>query len=361
MSRRLTLPLALLLLALPPKLDAAAIGEADYARTAAALTDEVALPAVAAFATASADFARETAGLCTAADADPAAVQAGFLGLMEAWQRVQPLDFGPLRAGDGPARFEYWPDRRGIGARQLARVLKSEDPGVTSAESLAGKSVALGDLQALERLLFGDADGPSVLDPFRCAYARAIAELQAARAAALLAAWEGPDGQAAAMRDAVQGNELYYDAAEAVRDYLGALTHGLQTVAEAKLEPVLGHDTKTARPRAAESWRSGHSLANISANLATLEALVAAPEGLGDLAARAGDPLIGRTLRDMIEDARERLLALDGPLALLVRDTDAHAELTAIADQLERAHRLAEHTLAEALLLIAGFNASDGD
>ena len=360
MSHRTTLLLALLLLALPPELDAAAIGEADYARTATALTDEVALPAVAAFTTVSADFANEMAVFCAAADGDPATIRAGFLGLMDAWQHVQPLDFGPLRAGDGPARFEYWPDRRGIGARQLARVLKSADSSVTSAESLAGKSVALGDLQALERLLFGDADGPA-LDPFRCAYASAIAELQALRAAALLAAWEGPDGQAAAMRGAARGNELYYDAAEAVGDYLGALTHGLQFVAQAKLQPVLGHDTKTARPRAAESWRSSHSIANITANLATLETLVAAPGGLGDLAARAGDPLIGRTLRDMIEDARERLLALDQPLALLVRDTDAHAELTAIADQLDRAHRLAEHTLAEALLLIAGFNASDGD
>lgn len=358
MSRRPALPLALALLsALPLGLHAAELGEAAYARTATALTDAVALPAVDALGAASAGFATQMADFCATADGDPWPVQAGFLGLMDAWQHVQPLDFGPLRQDAGPARFQYWPDRRGTGGRQLAQVLASRDPSVTTAASLADKSVALGDLQALERLLFDDA-AEGTLDPFRCAYASAIATLQAERAATLVQDWEV---QAEALRTASTGNELYYDAAEAARDYLGALTHGLQFAVQTKLQPVVGDDPATARPRAAESWRSGHSAQNIAANLATLEALVATPDGFGDLAAAAGDPLIGRTLQAMLEDARQGLLALPMPLAMAAQDKDGHARLAAIADLLDRAHRLAEHTLAPTLGLTAGFNASDGD
>ncbi len=337
----------------------AAVDEAAYQRLATGLTDHVALPAVTGFRAATVDFAGTMTTFCaTPETADPATVEAGFATLMTAWQRVQPIDFGPLQSDGGPARFQYWPDRRGTGSRQLARVLKDDDPDVLDARSLAGKSVALADLQALERLLFEDGGAG---DPFRCAYAAAIAGVQAERAAALAGAWTAVDGQADAMRSATSGNDRYYDAAEAARDYLGALTHGLQRIVEAKLEPVLRDEAAAARPRAAESWRSGLSTADIIANLETLEALVTDPDGFAALAKEADDPLLGRTLAGMIGEARQRLQALPLPLAEASEDPPLHAELLEVADLLHRAHRLAEHTLAATVGLTAGFNASDGD
>ncbi len=348
--------LALLLLA---GTASAAVDEAAYQRLATGLTDHVALPAVAGFAAATAGFAEAmTASCATPETVDPAPVEAGFAEVMTAWQRVQPLDFGPLQSDAGPARFQYWPDRRGTGSRQLARVLKDGDPEVLDPRSLAQKSVALADLQALERLLFEDG---GAADPFRCGYATAIAGVQAGRAATLAAAWTATEGQAAAMRNAAQGNDLYYDAAEAARDYLGALTHGLQRIVEAKLEPVLRDSPAKARPRAAESWRSGLSTADIIANLETLEALVTDRDGFATLATEAGDPLLGRTLAGMIAEARQRLAALPVPLAAAAEDPALHAGLLEVADLLHRAHRLAEHTLAATVGLTAGFNASDGD
>ncbi|MEZ5864079.1 MAG: imelysin family protein [Geminicoccaceae bacterium] len=351
--------LALLLVVPGAPTARAAVGEADYQRLATGLTEQVALPAVAAFEAATAAFAGTMKEFCAAPEsADAVVVEGGFAAVMLAWQRVLPLDFGPLRKGDGPSRFQYWPDRRGTGGRQLARVLKDRDEAMLEPASLAGKSVALVDLQALERLLFED-DGP--VDPFRCGYAAAIAAVQAERAAAMAADWAGPDGQAAAMRTASQGNDLYYEAAEAARDYLGALTHGLQRIVEARLTPVLGDAPATARPRAAESWRSGLSTANILANLDTLEALLTDPDGFAALAKAAGDPLIGRTIASMIGEARQTLESLPVPLAEAAQDPELHPKLTHTADLLHRAHWLTEHTLAATVGLTAGFNASDGD
>jgi predicted lipoprotein len=352
-------PAAALTFLLIARTATAAVDDAAYQRLATGLTDHVALPAVTGFAAATKGFADAMAAFCAnPGAADPAAVAAGFATLMTAWQRVQPLDFGPLQSDAGPARFQYWPDRRGTGSRQLAGVLTGEDRDVLDARSLAQKSVALADLQALERLLF---EGGGAGDPFRCAYAAAITRVQAERAAALAVAWTAADGQADAMRGATSGNDLYYDATEAARDYLGALTHGLQRIVEAKLEPVLGDSPAKARPRAAESWRSGLSTADITANLETLEALVIDPDGFAALATAAGDPLLGRALAGMIADARQRLETLPLPLAQAAQDPALHAELVEIADLLHRAHRLAERTLADTVGLTAGFNASDGD
>ncbi len=83
--------------------------------------------------------------------------------------------------------------------------------------------------------------------------------------------------------------------------------------------------------------------------------------GFADLAATAGDPLIGRTLAGMIGEASDRLAALPKPLAVAVEDPELHAELRAIADLLANARSLAETSLAGAVGLTAGFNASDGD
>jgi predicted lipoprotein len=342
-------------------LGASAQSEADYERLNRSLTEAVALPAIGGLAAATARLAQALEGFCSAPDsAARPEIDAAFATAMAAWQRVQPLDFGPLMADDGPARFQYWPDRRGTGARQLGRILAGEDASVRDPATLAEKSVALRDLQALERLLW-DQDAPIEADPFRCAYAAAIARLQAGNAADLDAAWRGTGGFADLIFTAAAGNDAYYDAAEAARDYLDALSHGLERATSQKLLPVLGETPADARPRAAESWRSGLSTANLVANLETLQALLATEGGFADLAATGGDPLIGRTLAGMVADARERLQALPKSLELAVEDAVLRGELRVVADVMVRARSLAEASLAGAVGLTAGFNASDGD
>ena len=71
----------------------------------------------------------------------------------------------------------FWPDRKGIGLKQVQAALAAKDPTAADAAQLAGKSVAMQGLGALEFVLFGT--GAETLagtgDAYRCAYGAAIA------------------------------------------------------------------------------------------------------------------------------------------------------------------------------------------
>lgn len=279
-----------------------------------------------------------------------------FGDLLEAWQRVQPIAFGPVMEGLGPARFEFWPDRRGIAARQLRRVLATEDPALLGPGALAGASVALGDLQALERLLFGE--GGTVPGGYRCALATAVARHQTELARGLHEAWRDFTAEIEA---APGGGEVYYEPSEATRDFLKSLSGALGTVLVAKLAPVMGEDAASARPERAENGASGRSLASIAANLATARDLFATPGGLGDLLAAAGSGALAQGMARMLGEAVATARSVDLPLGEAVRDPQAREVLERLAEQIEGLRVLVDGTLVRELGLILGFNASDGD
>jgi predicted lipoprotein len=99
---------------------------------------------------------------------------------MLAWQRVQPVVFGPIVAGARSSVIQLFPDRRGVISRQLSRALAAKDPALVAPGELEGKSVALTGFPALEQILYDDerlpAPGRSTPDAdYACALAAAIA------------------------------------------------------------------------------------------------------------------------------------------------------------------------------------------
>ena len=93
----------------------------------------------------------------------------------------------------------FWPDRKGIGLKQVQAALADKDATAADPATLAGKSVAMQGLGALEFVLFGT--GAETLaatgDAYRCAYGAAIAGNLETIAAELDDAWQAPDGFAA--------------------------------------------------------------------------------------------------------------------------------------------------------------------
>ena len=250
----------------------------DHERLAIALVDSVVVPAYQDHATRTAALERAVAALCAApGDAGLAAAQRAFHAAMDAWQAAAVFDLGPVSTGAGRARIQFWPDRRGTGARQLRRALATEDPSLLAPGALAEKSVALGDLQALERLLF---DEPArLLEPasYRCALARAIAAHQAALASDLASAWTAPDGHRTAVVTAADGNDHYRDAREVALALFRSMVSMLESIVAQKLTRPLGDSLDEARPRRAESWRSERSAHNVVRNLDILIALFETP------------------------------------------------------------------------------------
>lgn len=338
------------------------IPSSGYLRMAGGLVDNVVVPVYRNYAESVQTLVEDLAPLCDApSEARLAEVREQFRRTMHAWQRAQPINFGPATDGAGLARVEFWPDKRGTGARQLRAALASEDPSLLDVDALTFKSVALTDLQALEQVLFDD--DATLLAPggYRCRFALSIARHQARLAQSILSDWTRQAGYVSMVKTAGDGNDVYFEAKGPARDIFKSFSGTLLLIVDVKLSRPLGESIEDARGTRAESWRSGQSLDNIVANLETLQELFDAPQGLGDLLSRAdAAPLadgISRRLGTALDSAR----AIPVPLAEAVADPAHRAQVVALRDEVQSLLHVTNEHVAQAVDLSKGFNASDGD
>ena len=347
--------------------------DADYAALARAVIDQVAIPAYAAYAQATKGLGPAIEAHCMGSSAaDAAAVRTAFNETMDAWQRAWPFTFGPVMYGAGRARIAFWPDRRGSAARQMRTVLRARDEALLDVEKLAGKSVAIKDLQALERLLFAVPR-----DAYTCGLARTIARHQSEIAAEILDAWTREDGFRQTALAAGGDNDRYADDAEVARDLMRSLTESLDAVIAQKLQAPFGcpdqrsgqagdgfvpcEGVEKARPKRAESWRSGRSLRNIVMNLESMRAMVETPGGFADLVAAHGAGALADDLRSGFAGTVSRAASVNRPLRDAVTDPDERAKLLDLLRSLHALRALVTGPLSRAAgILVVGFNAQDG-
>jgi len=346
---------------------ATALAAPDLAALNRVLTDRVTVPAYSRMADEMTSLAETLEAFCAAPDdAKLSASWAAFANGMAAWQQAQVFTFGPIIRNGRAERIEFWPDKNGTRARQLAQALAAKEPALLAPGGLVGKSVSLQNLVSLEQLL--DEQGAAIVaDPadeearYACGLARAMAEFQAALAQEILADWTGPGGYRDAMVTAVDGNSHYGSAAEAAAEYLRSPSFELEKIVKMKLRRPLGDSLSQARPKRAESWRSQLSLKNIEANLQTVAALYEVPGGLGDQVVAAGAEALDRRLRLGLAEVRRILDEIDIPLSQAVADEAARADLEDLEERLEDLHHDLTSDVARALALPIGFNAMDGD
>ena len=345
------------LFSLPGIGQAEVLPDAEYAALARSVIDQVILPAYSAHARATQRLGPVIERHCMGSAAgDAAAVRTAFDETMDAWQRAWPFAFGPVTSGAGRARIAFWPDRRGSTARQMRAVLRTRDDALLDPERLAGKSVAVKGLQTLERLLFG-----TPRDTYTCGLAHAIARYQSNLAADVLDAWTVEGGFRDAALAAGGGSDEYADDSEVARDLMRSLTESLEAIIAQKLASPLGESVAKARPKRAESWRSGRSLRNVIVNLESLQALIETPGGFGDLvAAHDGRPLAD-DLRHGFADALAKARSIPRPLKDAVSDPEERAKLLDLHRSLRALRALVTGPLSRAIGILAGFNAQDGD
>ena len=335
----------------------AALPDDDYAALAGAVIDQVVIPAYAEHARAAQQLAPAIERHCTgSAEADAAAVRAAFDGAMDAWQRASPFAFGPVMRGAGRARIAFWPGRPGSAARQMRAALRTRDEALLDPVRLAGKSVAIKDLQALERLLF-----QVPRDAYTCGFAAAIAYYQSALATELLDAWTREGGFRQAALAAGGDSDEYADDSEVARDLMRALTEGLETIIVQKLESPLGETAAKARPKRAESWRSGRSLRNVVLNLESMRALVETQGGFGDLVTAHGEAALAARLRDGFDDAVSDAGSIAPPLSDAVSNPGEREKVHDLLENLRTLRALVTGPLSRATGILVGFNSQDGD
>jgi len=359
-SHRLSCALFGMTLAVAPAA-ADQIEGARFTALSTALTDQVVVPAYE-------NLLRETAALTASLDAYCAApsdnnvdaVQEHFHLTMDAWQRAQPIQFGPIIDAPGPARFQFWPDKRGTGQRQLRQVLTTQDQSVLAEETLGTKSVALTDLQALEYILFERPDTITD-DDFKCRYALAIADHQQQLAKDLLHAWSDTGGYREQVLNAAEGTDAFFDEREAAGAFLNSMAGTIDMVRLQKLDRPMGLTITGARPKRTESWRSARSLRNIRLNLETVQRFVTVGNGFGNLLTATGKDETAKATNDLLSDILSDINAFNQPLFTLVGDVEARAALESLLSKLRSLQSMVREQIAQDLTLVPGFNATDGD
>jgi predicted lipoprotein len=351
-------------LLLPLAFGVAAFAGAAHAENAAIVRaiNGYVLPAYIDFHTAATTMRVGMGELCDAPAPDRlASAQAEFLTLVTAWSGAELLRFGPVAVENRLERILFWPDRKSIGLKQVQAALAQKDPTATDPVTLAGKSVAMQGLGALEFVLFGTGNEAlgEAGEGYRCAYGRAIAENVEQIAAAVLAGWQAPDGIAKAWANPAADNALYRTDQEAMTELLDVFVHGTELVRDVRIGGFLGETADDDKPKQAIFWRSGGTVASIAGDLGGARKLFETVDFAQLLPADSA--WIAQSTDFEFGNADRALAALSGPPADLLSERESREKLAYVRLVTSSLSELFGTRLAPALGLTAGFSSLDGD
>lgn len=288
------------------------------------------------------------------------AVEDRFDDLVRAWSRVELIRFGPVVENNRLEKILFFPDRRGIALRQVQAILGTEDATATTADSLAGKSVAVQGLGALEFVLFGtDADTLSTPDgAFRCAYGLAVTQNLASIAASIDTAWADETGIAARLTAPAPTSPAYRSPTDSLQEIVGIFVHGLEAIRDLRLNPAMGASAAEARPNLFLFRRSALTLDSLQGNFDGLRDLFAM-SGLATLLP-APQAYMGVSIDFEFANADRTLAELSEPLTDAVAQPKRQA-LTYLLIVTGSLQDLFDAQLSPALGLSSGFSSLDGD
>ncbi|UVK55034.1 peptidase M75, Imelysin [Mesorhizobium sp. AR02] len=289
------------------------------------------------------------------------AARAEFSATVHAWSSAEIIGFGPIKENNRLERILYWPDRKSLGLKQVQTALSAKDPTATDSAQLAGKSIALQGLGALEFVLYGD--GSDTLtgkdDPYRCAYGAAIAGNIETMASEVSAAWNKPDGFAALWANPGPQNALYRDGNEAVTELVGVFIKELEMVRDVRLKGFFGGKPGADKPKQAIYWRSQNTTNSLAGNLAGIDALFQVSK-LGD-ALPPDARWVAESIHIQLANGAATAKSISGPIDKALADPALREKLKHLALITSSLSTLIGTKLTAEFGLTAGFSSLDGD
>ncbi len=279
--KRLAASLLLTVAALPAHAEdattnGAGLNEAAVPATLQKAVDDVIRPGYRAMHDSAAKLTVAMKALC----ADPSATtlsgaKSAFGDTVKSWSRIEIVDTGPIIEKNRFEHILFYPDRKGVGLKQVQALIAKADEHDTTVEAVAGKSVALMSMTALEYVLFGN--GSDVLgkdkQSFRCRYGAAVAGNIENTAKEIADEWDAPDGVQKSWKFPGKSSNDFMDNKEAVTALLGILVHGAANVRDQRLETFYKGDPAAARPKMAIYWRSANTWTSFTGNIEGLKTL----------------------------------------------------------------------------------------
>lgn len=278
-----------------------------------------------------------------------------------AYGRIEFLRLGPLMEDNRADRLLFWPDRRGIGLKQVQAILAEQDASATEVMSLRGKSVAAQGFGALEFVMFGTGS-QTLLTPegaFRCRYGEAIAANIGMIAAELAMGWYQYDGVAVHLTRPQPDYVDYRTETEALEALVGLVSHGIEAVRDTRINPFVASADAEAKPKQALFWRSGLTIAMIDANLDGLHRLVQI-SGMAEAVGEA-DKGLANSIEFEFGNAGRALGIVTSPVERAVEDAKQVQALNYLVIVTQSLQTLIGEQLSAALGLSVGFSSLDGD
>jgi len=337
----------------------------DHGRLARQALEKHIRPGYARFAAAAKSLHEAISAGCGGNAAARTRIDQAFDAVVTAWGRIEHITFGPVTAEQRIERIMFWPDRRGIGARQVAKALRERPSDVLDSDQLSKKSVAMQGLPALETVLFGEASSSATKDAarFRCGFARAIADNLSRIAEAITSEWASNDGFVKSWLSPGPDNPNFLKPAETTIALAKAFDLGLEKVRDQRVGGPLGLNAQR-RKIAPALGKSGRSMLLILASI----------DGLRGLYVQGGmeQALIGAR-KDDTENTVALARLVSKELATAGKTASALAgqktpfegaslqRIIALGFPLKNARSTAAELFADVTDLPLGFNASDGD
>lgn len=289
-------------------------------------------------------------------------VRQQWANTLAAWQTMDALLFGPAVEEQIDFTLYFQPAKKRI----IKKVLKSEEAITTDTLKKAG--VGAQGLAALEYVLFdrektddallqryqGTADTPSP----HCTYLMANTELLQQNLHTVYRSWHPQHGNFAdAFYTAGNGSAYYTEAYQPLEELMNKLYQSAQKVSSRKLGVPLGQfKADKVNAYKLEAWRSGHSLANIRANLQGIETLFNA--GWLEWLTTHNQAVLAKQLATQLETIHTISIVDDDLFQALEQSPEQATQLYEATRELTR---LIKTELAPAMGVQLGFNDNDGD
>ena len=294
-------------------------------------------------------------------------VNTAFDGFVTAWGRIEHITFGPISTDNRIERILFFPDRRGLAARQVETALRTRDVSVTEVDSLSRKSVGLQGLGAFELVMLGKADRsePAESREHRCRFAHAIAGNLTAISQAVSNEWLRDDGFAKQWLEPGTANPTFLKDTETTFILAKALTRGIEQVRDDRIVAPLGFGPQRRKMPAPLQF-SGRTMRLVQANIDGLHHLWTAG-GMQAAIIREHQPRAADSVPDFAKQVASELQTaskLAGGLLTQRKpfdDPKAKRDLISMGFPLKNARYLATQLLSEEAGVTLGFNASDGD
>ncbi|WP_337268074.1 imelysin family protein [Oryzifoliimicrobium ureilyticus] len=276
------------------------------------------------------------------------------------WSMVEIVQTGPVIEDNLFEHILFYPDRKGLGLKQVQALIAKGDPQDATVDAISKKSVALQGLTALEYVLYGDGSNALTQQKngFRCQYGAAVAGNVLREAGEVVAAWEKPDGVQASWKHPGPGNSEFMDGQEALTALLGILVHGAETLRDQRLEQFYKGKDSEPRPHLAIYWRSKNTWKSMAGNLQGLRTLWQ-KTAMGDLM-----PPDRKAVSANIDANFKALIDMVSKLNPDIDVATSEAERPKLDAVLQRSRDLITQIsddYGKAIGLSAGFSFSDGD